>query len=95
MVLLMLGCMRRSTLAVWGEIGGNSCLAFWLVMDRWKDGGSSLVVMIVWGRLVVAASAKVGRRSLIAMSPRSSLSLLEMEDQQEEVGNSLDRFVNI
>ncbi len=46
---------------------------------RRKDGGSSLVVTIVWGKAVVAL-AKVGRCSCTVMRLGRLSSLLEVEE---------------
>jgi len=56
--------------------------------ERWNDGG--LISMVVMGRLVAVASAKVGRRSSMSMSPRMLLLLLDTKECQVEAGESLD-----
>ncbi len=51
-------------------------------MVRQNDRGSSSVLMVVWGRFVVAALAKVGRHSSrTAMSLGRLLSSLEIDKQ--------------
>src|SRR5712671_4141784 len=95
MASLISGCMWRSTSAVQGDIGGNSCSASRVVAERWKDGRSSSVGMTTQGRSMVVASAKVGRRSSTAVRLGTSLLSCEMEDQLEEVEDSLDAWSNI
>ncbi len=96
MASLMSGWVQRSTSAVCGEIGGNSCLASWLAIERQKDGGLLVVLMMVCGRWVAAALVKVGRHSLrMATSPRRLSFSLETDNWQEEVGDLLDRLTDI
>ncbi len=63
---------------------------------RQNDGGLASVLMVVWGRLVAAALAKVGRCSSgTVTSPRRLSSSLEMDEQRDEARDSLDRLMDI
>ena len=62
-----------------GDTGGNSCSASQVVVERQKDGGFSLLGMMMQGKLAAAASVKVGRHSSTGMSPRILLSLCETD----------------
>src|SRR6266851_5839931 len=91
MALLMSGWVQRSTSAVRGDTGGWSCLSLQVATERRNDGGSSLLGMVVWGSWVAAASAKVGRRSAMAMrTGRSVSSLEETEEWWELTDDSFD-----
>ena len=79
MVSLMLGWVQSMTSAILGEMGGYSWSVSCMARERQNDGGSSLLGMMMQGKLAAAASVKVGRHSSTGMSPRILLSLCETD----------------
>src|SRR6266851_8650815 len=94
MALLMSGCVRRRTLAVRGDTGGNSWSFSWRAAESRNDGGSWSGTT-TWGRWMVAASAKVRSHSSRATRAGVSSRSCPSEEWGEEMEDSLDTWSDI
>jgi len=94
MASLMLGCMRRRTSVVRGDMGGNSWSFSCRVAERRKDGGSWSGTMMR-GRCMVAGSVNVGSRSLMVMSAGASSRSWPTKERGEETEDLFDTWSDI